>query len=62
MEFMVAVTGLREPTRLLEYRGHESKVVIVTDPARPNCPRCKGTWNTGGSADVERYLRIPHLR
>jgi hypothetical protein len=62
VEFMVAVTGLRAPTRLQEYRGQDSKVVVVADRPRPDCPRCKGTWNAGISADVERYLRIPHLR
>src|SRR6266496_405956 len=61
-EFMVAVTGLRTPTLLQEYRGWESKVVVIKDKPRPDCPRCKGIWGTGAAADVERYLRIPHLR
>jgi molybdopterin/thiamine biosynthesis adenylyltransferase len=56
-EFMVAVTGLRRPTRLQEYRAWESKVVVNTDPPRPDCPYCKGTRGAGASADVERYLR-----
>jgi len=61
MEFMVAVTGLRPPKLLLEYRGHLSKVVVITDQPRADCPRCKGLWNTGEKADIERYLRIAHL-
>ena len=58
-EFMVAVTGLRRPTRLQEYRAWESKVVVNTDLPRPDCPCCKGIRGTGESADVERYLRLP---
>lgn len=61
-EFMVAVTGLRTPTLLQEYRGWESKVVVIKDEPRPDCPGCKGIWGKGAAADVERYLRIPHLR
>jgi molybdopterin/thiamine biosynthesis adenylyltransferase len=62
IEFMVAVTGLRLPTRRLEYRGQQAKVVVVTDEPRAGCPRCEGVWKQGPRADVERYLRIPHLR
>lgn len=59
-EFMVAVTGLRRPTRLQEYRAWESKVVVNTDSPRPDCPYCKGSHGTGAEADVERYLRRAH--
>jgi molybdopterin/thiamine biosynthesis adenylyltransferase len=62
MEFMAAVTGLRPPSRLQEYRGHLSTVVISVDKPRSGCPRCLGLWKTGREADLERYLRIPHLR
>jgi hypothetical protein len=41
-EFMVAVTGLRAPTRLQEYRGWQSKVVVVTDEPQPDCLICTG--------------------
>lgn len=57
-EFMVGVTGLRVPTRLQEYRGWESKVVVVQDSPRPDCPFCHGTRGTGAQADVERYLQL----
>lgn len=57
-EFMVGVTGLRATTRLQEYRGWESKVVVVRDPPQPDCPICRGTFGIGVRADVERYLRI----
>jgi molybdopterin-synthase adenylyltransferase len=58
-EFMVAVTGLRAPTRLQEYRGWESKVVVIHDSPRGNCPYCDGSRGIGVRADVERYLRLP---
>ena len=61
-EFMVAVTGMRSPTRLQEYRAHISKVVVITDPPRHDCYYCKGIRGTGALADVERYLGMPHLR
>lgn len=61
-EFMVAVTGLRAPTRLQEYRGWESKVVVVKDEPRPDCLCCTGIRGKPKEADVERYLRVPHLR
>jgi hypothetical protein len=60
-EFMVAVTGLRAPTRLQEYRGWQSKVVVVADEPQPDCPICAGLWGKPAEADVERYLRLPHL-
>jgi len=61
-EFMVAVTGMRVPARLVEYRGHISKVVVSTDPPKSDCYYCKGIRGTAETADVERYLRMPHLR
>lgn len=61
-EFMVAVTGMRPLTRLQEYRGHVSKVVVSTDKPRLDCYYCKGIRGTGDAADVERYLRMLHLR
>ena len=56
-EFMVAVTGLRRPTRLQEYRAWESKVVVNTDSPQPDCLCCKGFEVSGAGADVERYLK-----
>jgi molybdopterin/thiamine biosynthesis adenylyltransferase len=62
MEFMVAVTGMRSPNRLQEYRGWQSKVVVSTDPPRPHCAICSGVRGKPAEADVERFLRFPHLR
>lgn len=61
MEFMVAVTGMREPTRLQEYRGNLSKVLVVTDPPKPNCFICGSVWGRGEAAGVERYLALPQF-
>ncbi len=61
LEFMVAVTGLRAPTRHIDLRGHQSKVLVSTDNPVHDCPVCKGIRGLGDEADCERYLRIPHL-
>lgn len=60
-EFMVAVTGIRAPTRLQEYRGYESKVLVCSDPPTPGCYFCKGVRGQGAVADVERYLGLPQF-
>jgi len=52
---------MRAPTRLIEYRGQVSKVVVSTDPPQPDCYYCKGIRGKPADADVERYLRMPHL-
>lgn len=61
MELMVAVTGLRTPSRLLEFRGDLSKVFVNHDKPAPDCYYCKGIWGASEKVDVERYLRMPHL-
>jgi molybdopterin/thiamine biosynthesis adenylyltransferase len=61
-EFMAAVTGMRAPARLINYRGHLSSVTVSKDEPRPDCPYCKGIRGTGAKADVERYLRMPDLQ
>ncbi|MCA9468315.1 MAG: ThiF family adenylyltransferase [Nitrospira sp.] len=61
-EFMAAVTGLRAPTRFQEYRGWQSKVMVNKDESKPDCLYCKGIRGKPEEADVERYLRLPHLR
>jgi molybdopterin/thiamine biosynthesis adenylyltransferase len=57
-EFMVAVTGMRAPTRLIEYRAHLSKVLVVADEPRPDCYYCKGIRGKPEEAEVERYLQL----
>jgi hypothetical protein len=58
-EFMVAVTGLRDPRPLQTYLGREAR---LTQPSatkglpRADCYYCKGVFASGASADVERYI------
>jgi molybdopterin/thiamine biosynthesis adenylyltransferase len=61
MEFMVGITGMRMPFRLLNYRGHLGTVSVRKDPTS-GCFICKGIRDQGNQADVERYLRLTHLR
>lgn len=61
LEFMVAVTGMRAPTRHINLRAHQSKVSVSIDSPVDDCPVCKGVRGLGAEADCERYLRIPHL-
>jgi hypothetical protein len=56
-EFMVTVTGIRAPQRLLTYYGNSGKVTVSTDTPMPDCWYCKGVWGRRKEADVERYLR-----
>lgn len=58
LEFMVAVTGLREPKRLQTYRGDLATLRQSKDQPAAGCPICKGVWGRGAAADVERYLRL----
>jgi molybdopterin/thiamine biosynthesis adenylyltransferase len=61
-EFMVAVTGMRKPSRVLQYRGHLGTVNTSRDQPDADCFYCRGIRGEGAGADIERYLRIPHLR
>lgn len=62
-EFMTAATGMRAPRRLLNYYGHLGKVADASGTTRaPYCAFCHGIHGQPASADVERYLRMPHLR
>lgn len=61
-EFMVTVTGLRKPNRLLNYHGHLSKVVVNQDKPISDCHYCKGIRGKPNDADIGRYLNIPHIR
>lgn len=54
-EFMVGVTGIREPKRLIYYRG-ERGVTVSNDSSQSQCYYCKGIRGKRQNADVERYL------
>jgi len=56
-EFMVMVTGMREPLQLCTYRGNVGKVTASADQPSPDCYYCKGIRGQGDSADVQRYIR-----
>jgi len=62
-EFMVAVTGIRPPRRLLNYYGHlvphrsDRQVTVSADEPWLDCYYCKGIRGVGEKADVERYIR-----
>lgn len=46
-EFMVWITSLREPKRMLVYRADEGGVRIGQDEPTPNCYYCKSLWGKG---------------
>lgn len=56
-EFMVMVTGIRDPKRHLTYRGDLGWVTENTDPPMPDCYYCKAVYGRGEEAVMERYLR-----
>lgn len=57
LEYMVLVTGLREPKRLINYYGHEQKIGHSLDGSPEDCYYCK-RHGIGEEADVERYICI----
>jgi hypothetical protein len=56
-EFMVGVTGIREPHRLITYRGEMGRVLLSQDAPKPDCFYCKGVWGQEDRADTQRYIR-----
>lgn len=58
-EFMLMVTGIREPRRLLTYRGQLGIVAANTDRPNNNCYYCRGVRGLKDSAGIARYLVIP---
>lgn len=56
-EFMVMITGLREPNRLLNYRGHLGIVNRSEDKPHPNCYYCKSVRGKRNNANVDRYYK-----
>ena len=45
-EFMVFVTGMREPLPHLIYRGHAGTVGRNNDPPETGCYFCTGMWGS----------------
>ncbi|HXG06099.1 MAG TPA: ThiF family adenylyltransferase [Nitrososphaera sp.] len=56
-EFMVAVTGIRSPQKVLNYYGHRAIVTVSKNDPAPDCYYCKGLRGMGDAADVQRYIR-----
>lgn len=56
-EFMLAVTGIRSPKRLLTYRGQSGGVGVKNEPPAPDCYYCKGLRGKGDAADAQRFIR-----
>jgi molybdopterin/thiamine biosynthesis adenylyltransferase len=56
-EFAVGVSGIREPKRLVIYRGNIGKVLLSEDMPKPDCFYCKGVWGQEDRADTRRYIR-----
>jgi len=55
-EFMLMATGIREPRRLLTYRGHLGIVAASADRPNHDCYYCRTVRNQKLKAGVERYL------
>jgi molybdopterin/thiamine biosynthesis adenylyltransferase len=57
VEFMVTVTGLRDPQPHLEYDGRRGVIRSDRTEPRPDCYYCKGVWGKRKAADAERHIR-----
>lgn len=55
-EFMAAVTGLREPQRLLNYYANVGIVRLSNDQPSRDCYFCNGIRGRGVDAGIERYI------
>lgn len=56
-EFMVTVTGLRPPKRVIKLYAHTGRLTVSVDAPAPDCYYCKGIRGRGDAADVQRYIR-----
>jgi hypothetical protein len=55
-EFMLGITGIRVPSRLLIYRGDLGKVTVKTDPPHADCYYCKGIRGQRAAVNLQRFL------
>lgn len=58
-EFMLMATGIREPRKLLTYRGQLGIVAANLDKPTPDCYYCRGIRGYKEAAATERYLTDP---
>ncbi len=56
-EFMLGVTGLRQPKKLCTYYGNMGRTTVNNDEPAPDCYYCKGIRGQRDAADVRRYIR-----
>lgn len=56
-EFMLGIARIREPKRVLTYRGDLGKVFVSQDEPEEDCYYCREIWGRRDEADVQRYLR-----
>lgn len=57
-EFLMLLTGIRQPERMLIYKGIDrGKVVVRDDSKKPGCLVCDSLVGKGDKADLKRYLR-----
>lgn len=61
-EFMAAVTGLRDPARHLEYRGHLGTVGKRADKPPTDCYLCQALRGLGDAAQLDRYFEMARRR
>lgn len=55
-EYMVGASGIREPRRLLTYRGDQGIVTVGGQQLAPGCYYCTMVTGKGADAGVERLL------
>lgn len=58
-EFMVMITGLRDPNRFIQYYGNRNKRIVCTreELAISDCYYCKVVRGQRENANVERYYK-----
>lgn len=57
-EFLMLVTGIREPERMLTYKGMiRGKVVPSNDLKKPGCLVCESLVGKKDKVDLKKYLR-----
>ena len=60
-EFFAMISGMRAPSRLINYYGHLARAATNTDEPAADCYYCKHIRGLGDRADVGRYIRRKKL-
>lgn len=55
-EFMLFVTGIREPKKIIAYYGNKGIVTVTNQEPASDCYYCKGIRGKGDAANVQRYI------